>query len=625
MNRNGHNGQSIHGESLDPIAVNRMRQLVTNATLGIRQGLIGAAFDPRRDINDECGYPSGTNLDLSKLQELYDREAIAARVVQVLPRESWQVQPSIYEEEDSETVTAFEEAWDALGSALRGEASWYSEEEGSPVWEYLKRADELSGIGSYGAILLGLDDGLPLHEPAKGLEEKHSADSDAVKAGRQSAYPGLYEFSVNAAKTQGRKLRFLRVFGESLVQVASFEANPSSPRFGQPTAYTITLNDPKDNRGGAGFSSANFNVHWTRVIHVADNLGSSEVFGVPRMRPVLNRLLDLQKIYASDGEAFWKNVIMRIFLETHPQLGGDVEIDNESLRDMMENMENGLQRWASLAGMSAKTVAPAMTDPKPHIEVQIEAICIQLGIPVRIFKGSERGELASSQDDASWNDRLRARQRDYLTPRIIVPFVDRLIALGVLPAPKDGYRVEWPDLTSQSDAEKAEVAFKLTSAVSAYVQSGAMQMLPPFDFLTRVLGWEEETVQSILDAAMKAAEEEMSGDSGIASPLLGTVGGMTGTIDLFKAAKEGALSEEQLKQLLMLFFKLTAEQADAVIADGLTPGAEEAGMGMEAEIEKDKTLIDEGLKADPTEKEPPLPIKVKEGEKLVAPKPPFGG
>lgn len=625
MNRNEHNGQSIYGDSLDPIAVNRMRQLVTNATLGIRQGLIRTAFDPRRDINDECGYPSGTDLDLTKLQDLYDREAIAARVVQVLPRESWQVQPTVYESEDSETITAFEEAWDALGAGLRGEYSWFSEEEGSPVWEYLKRADELSGIGAFGVILLGLDDGLPLSEPAKGLEEKNSADSEEVKEGRVSAYPGLYEFSVNAAKTQGRKLRFLRVFPENLVQILRYEANPSSPRFGQPLAYSITLNDPRDNRGGAGFSSANFTVHWTRVIHVADNLGSSEVFGVPRMRPVLNRLLDLQKIYASDGEAFWKNVIMRIFLETHPQLGGDVEIDDESLRDMMENMENGLQRWASLAGMSAKTVAPTMTDPTPHIAVQIEAICIQLGIPVRIFKGSERGELASSQDDASWNDRLRARQRDYITPRIIVPLVDRLIALGVLPKPKDGYRIEWPDLTSQSDLEKADIATKLAAALGAYVQSGAAQLIPPFDFFTRVLGLEEEVARAILDAATKAAEEEMGGESDVASPLLGTVGGMTGTIDLFKAAKEGALSEEQLKQLLMLFFKLTEEQADAVIADGLTPGAEEAGMGMEAEAERESMMIDEGLKADPLEKEPPLPIKVKEGEKLVQPKPPFGG
>jgi hypothetical protein len=155
------------------------------------------------------------------------------------------------------------------------------------------------------------------------------------------------------------------------------------------------------------------------------------------MRPVLNRLLDLRKIYAGSAEGYWRAGCMpTTVLETIPQLGGDVKVDMQALKDMMEDVQNGLQKWYALMGMSAKTLAPTVVDPTAQVNVQTEAICIKIGCPIRVFKGSERGELASSQDDAAWNDRLRERQNNYLTPRLIVPLIDRLIAMGVLPEPK---------------------------------------------------------------------------------------------------------------------------------------------------------------------------------------------
>ena len=86
-----------------------------------------------------------------------------------------------------------------------------------------------------------------------------------------------------------------------------------------------------------------------------------------------------------------------------------------------------------------------MVDPSPQIEAQIDAICVQIPIPKRIFIGSERGELASSQDKGSWNERLEARHNNYLTPRVVATFVDRLITLKVLPEPVE-YQIEWPNL-----------------------------------------------------------------------------------------------------------------------------------------------------------------------------------
>lgn len=529
---------TANGKGADRLG--RFEDLVANALLA-RQEFLKKFMDPRRNIDDECGYPKSW-ISADKYQDLYDREAVAARVVQVFPRETWQVQPTVYEDEDADTITPFETAWDELSKLLQGQESWFKQEEGSPVWEYLRRADELSGIGHYGVLLLGLDDGKDLREPVE---------------------PGTV-----------RRLLYLRTFPEALAQIIRYEADPASPRFGQPEMYQITFNDPRDQHTGIGLTTATLEVHWTRVIHLADNLGSSEVAGVPRMRPVLNRLLDLQKMYGGSAEMYWRGAFPGLSLETHPQLGGDVEVDHAGLRDQMENYMNGLQRYLALMGISAKSLAPQVVDPTPQISVQIEAICIQLGIPKRVFMGSERGELASTQDDQAWNDRLRQRQRTYVTPRIIVPFVDRLIALGVLPEPAQ-YFVAWPDLTSQTDSEKADVAVKKTSALAQYVTGGVESVLPPLEYLTQILGMDDEEALAVLTQAAEAAEGERDDTGG--SPLLGLVGGVTAVIELYRAAKEGSVSEEQLRQLLITFYKISPETADKLIADGLTPAAEEAG------------------------------------------------
>jgi hypothetical protein len=192
------------------------------------------------------------------------------------------------------------------------------------------------------------------------------------------------------------------------------------------------------------------------------------------------------------------------------------------MRDMMEKYMNGLQRYLSLTGMTAKSLAPQVVDPTPQIDTQIEAICIRIGIPKRIFTGSERGDLASTQDDSSWIDQLRARQNNYVTPRIIVPFVDRLIMVGVLPQP-EGYSVVWPDLDALTNAEQAAIAVQRTEAMAKYIGGNVEALMVPMDYLTRVMEMDEEEVEAILKAAEEATAE--------------------------REEEEAAAQEEQMKQM----------------------------------------------------------------------------
>lgn len=487
-----------------------------------RDQFIAKMLDPRRDIERECGYPIlGQSIDPELYYNLFSRGGVANRVVTCLPQETFQIQPWVYEDENPDNITPFEQAWYDLCISMLGMQSWYNDVHSFPIWSYFERADIQQGIGHYGGILVGVNDGKPLHEPAAGIEELGS-----IPMGKDGTSPSInfenlprYTFNVNYAvkpdapstertlpkqldykNPDKRQLLFLRVLPESLAPINKVENNPSSPRFGYPTEYGVTINDSRDATIGSisGAGTQTTRVHWSRFVHMADNLSSSEVFGAPRMRPVLDNLLGLRKLYSGSPEMYWKGAFPGLSLETHPSLGGDVPLNRDQTKNHLEQYQNGLQRYLALTGMTAKMLSPTVVDPSKQIEVQIDAICIQMGIPKRVFMGSERGQLASAQDDATWNDRLGKRQRNYVTPRMIVPFIDRLIMMGILPQPKKGYTVEWPDITSQTAKDRTIVSVGQVKAICQYLKDGGQHLIAPIDFFTRIMGFSEEAAKSMI-------------------------------------------------------------------------------------------------------------------------------
>ncbi|MCK9569347.1 DUF1073 domain-containing protein [Candidatus Pacearchaeota archaeon] len=519
----------------------RFQEIVDNVLMQRKQ-FFDQYFDSRRSLEDECGYPKLGSFTPQQYKHLYDSDPVGCRVVELMPLESQQVTPTIFEDEDTETTTEFEDAWDEIGKSLRGK-SWFQDEAGNPFWDYVLRGDVLSGIGHFGVLLLGINDGKELFEPADGVEQSITGNAQAP------------------AK-KGTKLLYMRAFDESQVSVVRWDTDKTSVRYGQPVMYSVTLwNTDQPVTSGSTPPSGSFDVHWTRCIHISDGLGSSDVVGVPRIRPVLHPVLDIRKVAGGSAEMYWKGAFPGLSLETHPQLGGNVKVSKATLRSQMEQYFNGLQRYLGLMGMSAKTLSPTVVDPTPQVEIQIKRICIKIGCPVRVFLGSERGELASSQDDSAWNDRLKQRQNGHVTPKIIIPTIDRLIMMGVLPEP-NGYSVIWPDLESLSDMEQADIAAKRTAALSQYVQSGAEAVISPADFFTRIIGLGLDEAKSILEAVDKRIKDEDSGGS----PLLSMASGITGLVELFKLYAAGSMSRDTLKQAIMMFFKVDEAKAEAIIS-----------------------------------------------------------
>lgn len=423
-----------------------------------RSLLLRRWLEPTRDVDAECGHP--VEITIEDYKKAFDRGDLASRVVSVWPDECWSEDPKIFEQEE-EQKTKFELAWEELEKRLK-------------MLSMMQRADVMSGVGRFGLILLGFDDGKRLDQPITLQEEGSEGAQGEVK------------------------LVYIRVFDESFIEIDSYETDTKNPRYGQPVIYNLTLGETTNEATGkASLVQTRQKVHWTRVVHLTDNRTSSEVFGEPRLKKVWNRVLDVKKIAGGSGEMFWKGGFPGLSLETHPS-DVPIEIDTEATKKQIDAYQNGLQRYLTLTGMQAKSLTTQVADPTQHVDVQIRLISMTLGIPWRVFLGSEAAQLASEQDTRAWNRRLTRRRNKYLTPFLIMPVIDRLIQAGVLPRPKQVI-VEWPSLNTLTDKEEAEVAKAKTEALSKYILVGGNSLIPPFFFLTLVMGFTHEEAVAILD------------------------------------------------------------------------------------------------------------------------------
>lgn len=494
--------------------IKKWGDLIVNQMMS-RTKLLESMLDPRRDVNKECGYPETAEISFSKhYRPLWDRLGIAKRVVGVEVAESWKLLPEIYESEDEEETTAFERSWHELCRKLRGGSKFQSTKT-HPIWSMIERLDKLSGIGSFGCLLLGLNDGKDLSQPAPGFERMDGAmDGQSVSSIYRGAYgeailggTGSFMQPVRNAGKKKPELLYLRVFHEGQIQISQFEDNKNNPRYGMPKMYTLTMHDPLEtSQSGLGLATNDIQVHWSRVIHAADNRESSEWSGIPRMQPVLNHLLDLVKLYGGSTEMYWQGAFPGLSLETHPTLGGDVNLDMDNIREQLSGYMNSLQRSLAMAGVSVKMLSPTVVSPDPQINNAINAICITLGIPRRIFEGSERGELASSQDKDSWEERLSHRRETYITPELIVTFVDRLIQLRVLEEP-ESWTVSWEKKRELDETQRAATALQITQALAAYVAGGLDVLMTPLDYLVVIHGFDRDLVTEVLENAIEHINE----------------------------------------------------------------------------------------------------------------------
>jgi len=432
---------------------------------------MGKSFGTKRDLYVSCGYPKENEINFQHYEARFQRQDIARRIITAPARAVWRKPPDICDDNDPKNdSTAFEEAWQAIVKKNR-------------IYNYIRRTDTLAGIGRYAVLLLGFNDGaadLKIPIGTTGLQKQQN--------------------SIQRPK----ELIFLQPYSEANASIESWNTDKNSPRYNMPELYSLKMRTGRSDN----LDYDETLVHWSRIIHVADNLLEDDVYGTPVLKPVYNRLQDLETILAGSAEMFWQGafpgVIFNIDPEADPGKQTLADLDTE-----IKNYIHKLRRYIRTQGVSAQQLMPNIADPTNHAKLQLQIIAGTLGIPVRILIGSERGELASSQDDRNWNDRIDERRQDF-GDRILRSLIDRLITVGVLPPPQDlDYEIEWPDIEALDEDKQAKIAETRSRTLANYANSiDAQNIYPPQFFLERELGLEPQEINEILKHIEEMVKEE---------------------------------------------------------------------------------------------------------------------
>jgi len=430
-----------------------MGEMVNRMMLAYRMGM---QYSGDRDLYQALGYQ--TQLKFDDYLARYVRQDIAKAIIDRPVNATWQG-PLELVETNAPQDTEFEKAWKALNRELG-------------LKTRLARVDRLTGIGEYGILLLGLDD------------------------------VGDLQGFQNPAKSS-RKLLYVKPFSQKSAPILKYVENSRDVRYGQPLIYQIEVGDP------ASKSNKAVLVHYSRIIHVTDGNLESETLGMPRLEAIYNRLMDIEKIVGGDAEMFWRGARPGYKGKVDPEYTMTEETKTDLL-NQLDEYENNLRRFLVNEGVDIEALAQQIADPSPHVETQLKMISAETGIPLRVLTGSERGELASSEDRGEWLTYVQGRREEHAEPRIVYPFVNRLIELGILPTPAKDYTVKWMDLFSISEKARVEIGKSRATALREYTSNPiAEAVIPPTVFMMKFLGFttdEVELVDKIRDDEM---EEEV--------------------------------------------------------------------------------------------------------------------
>lgn len=439
---------------------------LTSLTFRNLLAFMGYSHNGERDLLKAFGY--ARNLRVEHLEALYQRGDIAHRIIKAFPKETWRDRPVIRDEAgDNSEDSEFVKAWEVF-------------EREHKVFSYFERADRLAGIGRYAVLLCGFRDGQNLDQP--------------LTAGK-------------------RELLFLQPYGERNAEISKWVTSEKEERFGLPLLYTL---QQSQEQLGQAAATKSLSAHYSRVVHIVEDPDENDSLGTPRLLAPYNRLKDLEKVAGSSAETFWLNARpgLGLFADKEANIS-DEEI--ERMETQAEEFQHQLRRIMVGQGITPTQLAAAIADPKPNAEMLLQLIAGTVGIPMRILVGSERGELASSQDENSWSARIDERREQHATPNIIQPFVELMIATGNLPKPQGEWTTEWPERPTPPK-EEAEIGEIKARAVAAYANSPDARFVVAPEEFRPMIGLEPDSEHLDFEELEELEEEEEIGEPGTGGP-----------------------------------------------------------------------------------------------------------
>lgn len=444
----------------------------------------GMSFGGDRDYYETLGYDRDP--DPEEYLAKYLRNGIARNIVNAPAATSWRVRPHVVDDADegdeTDAETEFEQGVKSLFEDYR-------------LLHYLKRWDKALGLGEYGLLFLGT------REPVDEDERQPDLDT-ALESG---SLDPIQTDTTGEGDDGG--LAYLATFTQNRVEDIDMVDDPRDPRYGLPEYYDLEFVSDGIERTER--------VHYTRVLHAAEGLLENEVFGRPRLQAVLNRLEDLEKVVGGSAEMFWRGAKRTLHLN---YTGDGSPQDAEDLREQAEQYAHDMRDVLKTSNVEAQDLGGDAPDPSGNVEQLLKLIAggTEPRIPVRMLVGSERGELASTQDRAEWLSRITERQEQFCEPMLLRPLLDRLVEIGVLPEPRGGgYAVEWPDLFELTELERAELRSKQAQALKNAGSQSSRAIATPAEIRERVFDWDPERGSEMTGTDAEVRESEAEDEGGI--------------------------------------------------------------------------------------------------------------
>ena len=386
-------------------------------------GRYGLQFGGRRDLIRTLGY-----LEQPQFNDFweYSLRGLGARIVEVFPKDTWAIPPTIQENDEPGAVTAFEQDWEHLV-------------EDFDIWGHFYDLDLMAQIGEYGVLLFGLE----------GVEDY------AVPVTNQTRGNGP------------ESLRYLRVYRQNRADIMEWNQDEYTREYGTPAMYRMRTVQTAPQ--GTTIDHQFF-VHPSHTIHFADNTREGRILGAPILLRVIDELFNLMKQGGGLSEMIWRDGKRRIVAALRDGIqSSDVP---EEQRRKIEAFAHDMTDFLRVGGMDINTIGGQVPNNEGNMLRLMQVIAGILDYPMRRLFGSEQGQLATEQDNRMANARILARYNRICVPRIIRPFIERMIDLGVLRPPQQPYQILLPDLLALSPGEQADVDRRYVQNIRDYV--GAM-------------------------------------------------------------------------------------------------------------------------------------------------------
>lgn len=432
-----------------------MTDTVMSALRSRLAAFLGFSHDQARDLYEVFGYPR-TMLP-EHLFAMYRRNDLAARIIREFPAATWGEMPIVRDDKGSSW-----EPKDNKGNKNKDFSPFAKAARDlivkKNVMHYMERADRLASIGRFGVLVLGFAGGEPFEKPLR---------------------PGKKE------------LLYMTPYSELGVTVDKWCSDVNDPRFGMPEIYNVQAGQD-DTTGLRPVPTKSIRVHYTRLIHVCENLDSNEVYGEPRLACIYNRLMDVEKVLGGAAECFWINANRGMQIDVDPEVAMD-QADIDLIKDETTAIQHQLKRQMFTRGAKITVLGSDVADPAPMMDKLFQVISGAMNIPLRLLTGSERGKLASSADDDNWAQTINQRRNSFAAPMMLKVFLQKMIDTGNLPAAKGDFVVEWkrPDI---GQVQRAAMALSMAQAIATYSNApSAALIVPEQEFRSEALGFAPES------------------------------------------------------------------------------------------------------------------------------------